>query len=356
MNNNVNTMNWLNTMSGNYATYMKNYVGSTPFYGINVNGALFTLYPEYNAVAGGAIGGIQVNCYDIENMSINSLQQKWYKAPVPGYPAYIEETNCVLFANEAERDARIKAYGNSAIKLVKAHASGMAAIINASYTAVTVLNADEQFYCLNNGSITRLPPASDDQKDETIKKYNLDPQILDVNYVFVLNTVIRNTRASEGDHNEVTVSSDIKIINKRNAIKGEPLIQDNSGLVIFNGRDSADEFISKYGTLTKYLVSKAITATKDQYEADLADINEQASEDKNAMMNVFLALGGTSISSILAENLIKSFNESDDDGTAVKKALKCFAIGLGAIATGIGLFKVAKQLKVFDKKKAERAK
>jgi hypothetical protein len=201
-----------------------------------------------------------------------------------------------------------------------------------------------------------LPPASDDQKDETIKKYNLDPQILEVNYVFVLNTVIRNTRASEGDHNEVTVSSDIKIINKRNAIKGEPLIQDNSGFVIFNGRDSADEFISKYGTLTKYLVSKAITATKDQYEADLADINEQASEDKNAMMNVFLALGGTSISSILAENLIKSFNESDDDGTAVKKALKCFAIGLGAIATGIGLFKVAKQLKVFDKKKAERAK
>ena len=80
------------------------------------------------------------------------------------------------------------------------------------------------------------------------------------------------------------------------------------------------------GRGAKYLVSKAITATKDQYEADLADINEQASEDKNAMMNVFLALGGTSISSILAENLIKSFNESDDDGTAVKKALKCFAI------------------------------
>lgn len=355
MNGSVNTMNWLNTMSGNFATHMKNFVASSPLYGILVNGALFTLYPECNSVAaGGSLGGIQVTCYDVENVSINSLQQKWYKAPVPGYPAYIEELNCVLFSSEEERAERIKAYGNSSTKLVKAHASGMAAIINATYTAVTVLNTDEQFYMLNNGSITRLPAANDDQKDETIKKYNLDPQVLDVSYVFVLNTVVRNTRASEGDHNEVTVTSDIKIVSKNTVSKGEPLIQDNSGFVIFNGRDSADAFISKYGTLTKYLVTKAITATKAQYEADLQDVNDQAAEDKNAMMNVYLALGGTSMISILSENLIKSFNESDNDGDAVKKALKVFGIGLGAIATGIGLFKLAKHLNAFDKKRKDK--
>jgi len=355
--NGVNTINWLNAMSGNFATHMKNYVGGTPLYGILVNGALFTLYPECNAVAaGGTFGGIQVNCLDVENSSINSLQQKWYKAPVPGYPVYIEEQNCVLFSTPEEREERIKAYGNSATKLVKAHASGMAAIINASFTAVTVLNTDEQFYCLNNGSITRLPAANDDQKDETIKKYNLDPHVLDVNYVFVLNTVIRNTRASENESNEVTITSDIKIVAKNTVAKGEPLIQDNSGLVIFNGRDSADAFVNKYGTLTKYLVTKAIIATKAQYDADLADVNEQAAEDKNAMMNTYLALGGTALVSVLSENLIKSFNESDNDGDAVKKALKVFAIGVGAIATGVGLFKVARQLKVFDKKRKENQK
>ena len=58
--------------------------------------------------------------------------------------------------------------------------------------------------------------------------------------------------------------------------------------------------------------------------------------------------------SILSENLIKSFNESDNDGDAVQKALKVFGIGLGAIATGIGLFKLAKRLNAFDKKRKDK--
>lgn len=355
MMNNVNTMNWLNTMSGNFATHMKNY-GGAPLYGILINGSLFTLFPESNVVAGNTLGGIQVNCFDVEGVSINSLQQKWYKSPVPGYPAYIEELNCALFSSPEEREDRIKAYGNSAVKLVKAHASGMAAIINASYTAVTVLNTDEQFYCLNSGSITRLPAANDDQKDETIKKYNLDPSILDVNYILVINTVIRNMRALENEQNEVTVSSDIKIIPKNKVIKGEPLIQDNTGLVIFNSKESSEEFINKYGTITKYLVTKAIGATKAKYEADLQDVNEQAAEDKNAMMYVYGSIGGTALISALSENLIKSFNDSNNDEEAIKKALKCFGIGIGAVATVIGLFKVAKSLNVLDKKRKDKNK
>ena len=347
----VNTMNWLNAMSGNFATYMKNYVGGAPLYGITVDGKMFTLFPECNVMpAAGSIGGIQVICLDIENASVNSLQNKWYRAPVANYPAYIEELNCVLFASEAERNERVKAYHNSPAKLVKAYASGLAAIINASYTAVTVLNTDEQFYCLTGGSITRLPAANDDQRDELIKKYNLDPATLDTHYAIVLNTVIRNTRAAEGESNEVTVSTDIKLVEKTAAVKGEPFIQDNSGLVIFNGRDSAEKFISDYGTVTKYLVSKALKATDDRYQADLADVNDQASQDKKAMMNTFLALGGTTIASALSENIIRSFNETENDADAVKKALKCVVLAVAAIAAGVGTYKVAKHLKLFEKK------
>ena len=352
--NQVNTMNWLNALSGNFSIYMKNFVANAPFFGIAINGQMFVLYPECNAVAtmsGANVGGIQVACYDIENVSINTLQQNWYKAPIAGYPAYIEEANCVLFASAEERDARIKAYGGSAVKTVKAYASGMACVINASYTAVTVLNNDEQFYCLNNGSKTRLPSANDDQKDDIIKKYQLSPAVLDVNYVLVINSVIRNTRISEGDSNEVTVSSDIKIIPKNRVIKGEPLIQDTTGMVIFNSSESVDEFINKYGSMTKYLVTKALKATKDQYERDLKDVNEQASQDKNAMMNVYMMLGGTSILSVATEEIIRSAQTSSDDTTVVKKTLLACGLVAGVIATGVGLYSIAKKLKIFGSKK-----
>ena len=350
----MNTINWLNAMSGNFSIYMKNFVANQPFYGITINGQMFILYPECNAVTpmmGNSVGGIQVSCYDVENISINTLQQKWYKAPIQNYPAYIEEANCVLFASAEEREARIKAYGGSSIKLVKAYASGMAAIINASYTAITVLNDDTQFYCLNNGCKTRLPSANEDQKDEIIKKYALDPSTLDVNYILVLNSVIRNTRVAEGEHNEVTVSSDIKIIPKKNAVKGEPLIHDTTGMVVFDSSESVDTFINTYGTITKYLVTKALAVTKDLHDKDLKDVNDQASQDKNAMLNVFTMLGGTSLLSITAESIIKTAQESNDNTTVIKKTLLACGVVAGAIVTSVGMYKIAKKLKIFGERK-----
>lgn len=351
----LNTMNWLNSLAGNFASYMKNFTCET-YYGILVNGTKFSLCPESNMVGMGTgtngcnISGIQVSVHDVEMMDIKTLQHQWYKAPIKGYPCYIPEMNCVLFSTEEERENRIKAYSNSASKLVKAYASGMVALINASFTAITVLNTDNQFYMLNNGSITRLPAANDEQRFETLRKYGLEESLLEVKDVFIINTVVRNTRISEGESNDVTVNSDIKIVDKHDVIKGEPIISDNSGMVVFEGRDSAEEFISKYGTITKFLVMKALNATHDQYENDLADVNDQASKDKNAMMTTFMVMGGTTLVSSLSENLIKTVNESEDDKTAITKALKVMGIGLGAILVGVGLYKTAKYLKMFEDK------
>lgn len=351
----MNTMNWLNSMSGNFATYMKNYT-TNPYYGVTVNGTLFVLHPESNMVGLGATmpgatcGGIQITCFDIENNVINTLQNKWYKAPVEKYPAYIEELNCVLFNSFEEREERIKSFGGSVSKMMKAFASGMAALINASYTAVTALNADEHYYTMSNGQIVRLPSASDDLRDEYLKKYNLDPATLDVSHVFIINNVIRNLRVNEGDTDEVTVSSDIKIINKNLVVKGEPLIQDNSGLVVFSGKESADTFVEKYGTITKYLVTKAVAATKDQYELDLEDVNDQASKDKQALVNTFMLMGGTALISTGLESCIKAAQESDDDSTAIKKTLMICGIVGGTVVVGVGMYKMLKNLKKFKLK------
>ena len=351
--NTVNTMNWLNSMSGNFATYMKNYT-TNPFYGVTVNGTLFVLHPESNMLGMGSVmpnsscGGIQIMCFDVENGIINTLQNKWYKAPVSKYPAYIEEMNCVLFNSFQEREERIKSFGGSVSKMMKAYASGMAAIINASYTAITALNVDEHYYTMSNGQIVRLPSASDDQRDEYLKKYNIDPATLDVSHVFIVNNVIRNLRVNEGDTDEVTVSSDIKIINKNQVVKGEPLIQDTSGLVVFNNKENADLFIEKFGTITKYLVSKAVAATKDQYELDLEDMNDQASKDKQALVNTFMLMGGTALVSTGLESCIKAAQESDNNPTIVKKTLMVCGIVGGTVVVGIGMYKMIKNLKKFN--------
>ena len=337
-------------VTGNYTSYIKNFSHNV-YYGINVSGTKFNLYPESGLnpmmVAPGDGGTIVVGAFAADMMNIRNITNKSYRAPSEGYPLYVEEHNVVLFASEESREKAIEAYG-SAEKLIKAYASGLVALINASYTSVTCLNADSDFYVLNNGVIARLPVPDDKYVEDCIKKYGVQKEKLEVNYGFLVQTVIQDKRVDNGLHPGTIVSTDIKYVQKTEIVGGEPIIIENSGLVIFVGKENADCFVNTYGTIGNYMIRHALDATHDIHKEEIEDVNEQIAKDKRGMVETFSLMGATSIASILTENLIRSYNE-DSSGEATKKAVKAFAVGLGAIGSVFGLYKLFRYIQKKEK-------
>jgi hypothetical protein len=362
----VNNCGYLNAFSGNFATYLKNFTPKE-YYGVNVNGNLFCLYSEYpvqiaqamrgvNPQGPGQMDGILVQSYDVEISSVNNITSRWYKSPCKNYPLYIEELNIVLFETREERDDKLRAYSDEPGKLVKAYATGMASVINASYTAITTLNTDTNFYMLGNGGINRLPPASEASIKDYLKRFNLEPDILKVNYVFIFNTIIRDTRNVTGSGRDTVVQTDIKMISKSKVIKGEPIIQDSSGIVLFDSRESSEQFLNTYGTLIKYLLKKTGDATDEKHNWEIEDINKQAKRDKRGMLEMFGIMGGTSVMSILTENVIKAYNSPGDNKDKISKSLKIFGIGFMAIASIVGIYKAGTYVRKTIREKKDLAK
>lgn len=356
---NQNAANMLVSYSGNYSGYIKNWT-KNQYYGVNALGTLFTLNPEYVVTSGmynidHLICGIEVTHYDVETNSYTGvlaprpLGGKSYKAPCKGYPLYIPEMNVVLFENEAERATQLDLVEKDAVKLVKNYASGLSSVINGSHTSVLALNSDKQFYMLKTAGIEYLPSIDADEAKNVLKKFNLEPEILEAYYVFMISTTIKNNR-----HSNTTLDTDIKRIPKGNVIKGEPLIMDSTGIVIFEGRESAEDFQKKYRTVTDYISRKCLEVTAVQHEADLEDMNEQAKKDKKGMIDTFMIMGGTSIASILTENVIKVLNSPDSGKSKAKQAMMIFGIGIGAVMSIIGIYNMSSKLKkVMNEKKKD---
>ena len=176
--------------------------------------------------------------------------------------------------------------------------------------------------------------------EDCIKKYGVQKEKLDVNFAFLVQTVIRDTNYQGiGSNPGTIVSTDIKYVQKNEVLAGEPIVVENSGLVIFVGKENADNFVTSYGTIGNYMIRHALDATHDIHKEEIEDLNEQIAKDKRGMVETFSLMGATSVASILTENLIRSYNE-DDGGIATKKAVKAFIVGLGAIGSVFGLYKL----------------
>ena len=342
----------LNYFAGNYASYIKNFTDKI-YYGITSNGSMFTLLPEYqmfgcSSSVNGNRGGIYVETKVVSDQNrIDNLASKMYEPPLPKYPLYIEEHNVVIFESAEERSKTAEMYDNGQ-KLVKSYAAGMVNLINASYKAITCLNGDSQFYTLSNSGIVKIPTADGKYVNEVLRKNRLAPEILDTCLVFILNTVIKNTKV-DGGQREAIVNTEIKIIEKRKIIKGEPIVTESEGIVIFDGRQNAEDFVSKYGTISNYMIKKALAVTNKIHQEEIADLNEQVKKDKRGMVETFGLMGITSVISILTENVIKSYNNGDDE--LIKKSFKILGIGTLGCGAILGIYKGVRYLSEKNKNK-----
>lgn len=360
-NQNFASANMLLSVSGNYAGYIKNFT-ITPFYGVNRE-AIFTLYPEQVSPFGSScdpahwLVEIEVSHFDVEPQMTfmgmmsgpRKIGNKMYKKPLKGRPLYIPEMNVVLFESEDERRKMLESVDDDAAKLISNYASGLSSVINGSHTSVVALNSDKSFFMLKTTGIEHLPSAHPDEAKVNLKKFNLEPEILEAYYVFLITTTIK-----DNENSRTVLDTDIKRIPKSSVIKGEPLIVDATGIVIFEGRDSAEDFLKTYRTVTDYISRKSLEVTAARHQEDLEDMNEQAKKDKKGMLDTFMIMGGTSIASILTENVIKVLNSPESGKNKAKQAMMIFGIGVGAVMSIIGIYNMSTKLKnVMNEKKKE---
>ena len=333
----MNDMPFMNlgSCASNFGSFIKNFTSGV-LYGVTSNGSMFNLMPTTYSPVG---AGVYVETHVIQDPSgrFDTLANKTYKAPIQNNPVYIEEHNLLLFYSAEERTKMIDMYGGSGAKLVQAYAAGMISLLNASFKAITCLNSDREFYMISSSGIVRVPSVSEEYRIELLRKYKLDPAILDINDVFLINTVVKNS-GIDGHRGENVMSTSIKEINRDDLIKDQPIIFENDGLILFDGKKQAEAFVSKHGTAANYMINQALEATHQIHDDELADMNEQAAKDKRGMFETFGLMGGTSILSILTENVIKSYNEGDDSGETTKKAFKILAIGVIGLATIGGMY------------------
>jgi hypothetical protein len=318
-----------------------------PYFGATVNDNMFTLQPESVGDAGYIY--VVTHCRQDASFTMMPTQvdAKMYSPPGAGRPLYIEEFNLVLFATAEERAKAIERYGNCP-KLIRGFASGAIPLINGNYVVTTCLNTDKTYFTLTgDNGIVELPKEKQETVAELMRKYELNRETFDTFDVFITNQIVRN---GTGSNKDVTISSQIKKIERSRIKIGEPIIFNNSGFVVFDSKDSAEAFIKNYGTLGNYLIDKALETTHEIHNQEIEELNAKAKSDKRGIIETFGIMGGTSIASILAENLIKSSMEGEGSEETFKKAVKIAAIGAIGIGAVFGGYKLYRHYE--NKKKA----
>lgn len=349
----------INQPFSNFSCYLKNYTPNT-FFGVTSSGKLFNLAPENPSSAmmsgtGGVTGIYVVSAIKTADFTSGFwpevLDAKWYKSPMQGESQYISELNVVLYSTEDERYKMIEKYGDVG-KLVKSYAASTLPLINASYIAITSLNKDKQYFSINDRSIVELPREEDSFISECEKRYGITEEMLQIYDIFIINNIYRASGKSKQVKDSI-VSSDIRRIQKNSIKKGEPLIFANNGLVIFDSRDSAEAFLDKYTSVSQYMISTALDATHQIHDDEIEELNARAGKDKRGIVETFGIMGGTSVMSILTENVVKSAMNGESNSETAKKAGKIFiigAIGVGSVFAVYKLYRAWEEKKEKDKK------
>ena len=357
----------LNSPIGNFSTFLKNYTDIVLF-GITCTGKFFTLPPETTMAAnpignasimnnvggdpgmGMCTGLFVLTCGKQSNtlMYPQAIEGRWYKTPGDNEPVYVEELNCVIFASEKERFDVYEKYGDAS-KMTRSYAANCVPLINSSYIAVTCLNRDIQFYIAHDRTIDPLPIETELSARDLQKKYGLTEEMLETHYVFIVNTIIRNSGKSR-QTKDTKQATEIKRVEKSSIRRGEPIIFANLGVVLFESYEQGSDFLDKYGLLSNYLIDVALEATHDTHQAEIDKLNELAAKDKRGIVETYGVIGGTSAVSLLVENVIKT--SMSDDKEASKKSIKTLVIGAIGIGTVVAAYKTYR----WWEKKREEAK
>jgi hypothetical protein len=333
----------------NVSTHIKNFC-PVVLYGINSGNELFCVIPEDDIIMPGVI--YVMSQEKVPNQLIpNVFCKKYYSCPADNLPLYIEEMGCVLFISDRERMEVMQKYGSGS-KIVQSYAAGIIPLINASYVSITCLS-NKTYYQVQGGVIEEIPGESEENINKIVMEYDIPVKKMETHDVFMINTIIR--KSSSKLTKDTTVKTKIEYIEKATIKPGNPIIFSYNGLVIFNEYKDATFFLQQYGSIENYMIALSLAVTKHKHDKQIEELNKRASADKRNMVQLFTLMGGTSVFSILTENLIKCAKEGTDGNETLKRLLKI--LGIGAIGVGgvLGVYVLYKKYtKIKEDKKNKK--
>jgi hypothetical protein len=256
---------------------------------------------------------------------------------------------CVLFISEQERNDALEKYESGA-KLIRGFASGLIPLINGTYIAITCL-ASHNYYQVSGNTIEELPNTAQDVEylDKVVHDYGIPEGKMQTDDVFIINTIIRKGKTAA--IKEASIKTEIKYVNRATLIQNNPIIFNNNGYVLFTSYNDAELFIRQFGNVSNYLIQVALYATRDKQKMQIEELNKQAKNDKKGMVQMFTLMGGTSIGSILIDNIIKAAKEGEAGDETVRKLLKIALIGALGVGSVIGIYMLYKKLASWNENK-----
>jgi hypothetical protein len=324
----------INYPDSNVSTYLKNF-STAILYGVNIQNELFKVLPENNIMLSNVVYVFSKERSSPNEMVPRIFAQRHYQLPMEGLPLYLEELGCILFISDAERSEALKQF-ESGRRMVQSYASGLTPLINGTYIAITCLS-NRMYYQVSGNTIEELPNTAQDIEfvNKAIRDYDIPRGKMQTNDVFIINTIIKKGKDRTKD---INVKTEVKYIERSSLIPGQPILFSNNGYVLFDKYEDAEYFLRNYGNVGNYMIQRGLYATRERQKVQIEELNKKASNDKKGIIQMFVLMGGTSICSIFAENLIKSIKEGESGEETARKLLKIIGIGILGVGTVMGIY------------------
>ena len=219
------------------------------------------------------------------------LESKVYPFPIEGCPSVIKPFGLMIFLTQKELNNEIKKFGSPA-NLVQTY---MTEETNLYFGAgKSIVNMSRNDYWITEANrVFKIPRCDDVWRAEYMQANGLTEQDLGEKDLIVIYTYVGgDTREGRLRITNYT-NRWVKRFNKNGL---EPIILDDSNVFIFNSKEAAEFFVTKYdGKLIKYIESLAAVATAEQHKEEIREINSEYKKDKLAIAKTAALMGGSAI-------------------------------------------------------------
>lgn len=274
-------------------TILNNYSSGT-YYGVDFETNLINLEPDE--------GSSYKNMLSVNTMgSSGHYTMKAYMPPFPMIPQYIAELGTMFYSSEAERKIALEKFGTGK-KIIASYVGDLAEILRGCFKVVINLS-DREFYMVSDTrELIEIPKADFEYKRLFMVNNNLTDQNFETHDYIVVSTVLKYN-----GREKPTISSYEYIPIPKNAIrKNDPIFLSTAGVIIFDSRTSAQNFIDTYkGSISEFLFQKALEASDRVHKEDIQKIANRMTNDKKTITQTVLVLLGTTAIGAIVDRLVQ---------------------------------------------------
>jgi len=328
-------------------TLRKRIYNVTPFdlYAIDITGKTYCVPKPFLGITNSLTNFIR---FEIEDED-GEIEQTTYPSPEHGKPTMIKPMGTLLFINKAEMESEVKKFG-STMNLIHTYLTEETNLFFGA--GKSIVNMSRNDYWITEGNrIFKVPKCDETWRNLYMHGGNLTEQDFGDKDLIVIYTYIGgNTK--EGKLKTTNYTN--RWVNRFNRNIMDPIILEDSNLFVFNSKEAAEFFITKYdGKLSTYFANVAASVTEAQHKEILQETNKEYKKDKLAIAKVAALIGGSAVLGAVVkiglEKLIESIPKKGIElgiayigKTTLVASSSMAAAGLSTLSTfGIGAIIIA---------------